>query len=720
MESLIDQVSSPSSQQRVCHCRMTETAVLNKIFHPKSVAIIGASPEKGSPRNTLVRVLIKHGYRGNIYPVNPSHAQIEGLRAFASVELLPEVPDLALVITPAHTVPDVIAQCGAFGIRAAIVYSSGFEETEGGRQHAQRLAKTARENDVAVIGANCQGVWSIQERAMLTFGAASLALQTLRHAPVAVISQSGALAGAIGNYLQTSGIGCSYIVSVGNETCLDLLDVLIWLIEQDDVRVVALYLEGLKDAGRILEIADRARERGVQIVAVKTGRSAVGQQATASHTGKIASSHVVYTDLLDQAGVITLASLGEMLTAVEVLGFLPNPRVSGDPKGGVSVMSSSGGAGALLADHSEEFGIPLAEFSRETIEQFDGILPDFARKANPVDLTGHIRQDPNLFKNAGAAIGADPRTEALIVQFASSGLRDLKENGEVFKLTAKRGGFPMIMSLVAETVDPEMRRDFRQAGIFLSSDPAAAMRALSWLYKRRNLRASPHPARKKSVAARTAPQSWADIMQFCESSTITPAKWKVLGPQDSATTACLGMSYPLVVKVLPSEADHKTELGLIRLRVRSPEEVDRHAAEFRQKLGKPELSVLVQEMVEDGIEVVLSCLRNTDFGPIVSVGTGGIAIELYRDVIHLALPVSPAQVLAALKKLKLWTLLQGFRGKPPGDVEALVTATVQFGDTFLATPELREFEINPLIVRRKGEGVTAVDALIVAKAQSFP
>jgi acyl-CoA synthetase (NDP forming) len=692
--------------------RMIASASLDKIVRPNSIAIIGASPQRGTARNSVVRVPLKHGFKGRIYPVNPSHPEIEGLKTYASIGLLPDIPDVALIVTPANTVADIIAQCGQFGIRAAIVYSSGFEEIEGGKQHAQRLAQAAREHDVTVLGANCQGVWSVREQAMLTFGGASLALETIKHAPIAVISQSGALAGAIGNYLQNSGMGCSYVISVGNETCIDLLDVLAWLIEQDDVRVVALYLEGLTDGGRIIHIAERARERGIQIVAVKTGRSAVGQQATASHTGKMASSHAVYADVLAQAGVIAVGALADVLAAVEVLAFLPNPRVSGDPKGGVSVMSSSGGAGALLADHGDEFGISMAQFGPETAHKLDQILPDFARKANPVDLTGHIRRNPDLFRDACAALSADPRTEAMVVQFASGGLQDLQDNGEAFKSAARQGGFPMIISTVAETIDPRTRQEFREAGVLISGDTAATMRALSWLYKRRSAVGIPKAPIDRPMLRRESPRNWAEIMKFCADSSIQPAKWRVIDSRDSSATACAGLSYPLVVKVLPSESDHKTELGLVKLRVKSSEEIEAHAADFRKRLNKPDVKILLQEMVEGGIEVVLACLRNTDFGPVISIGTGGVAIELFRDVTHLALPTSSQAVLEALKNLKLWTLLQGYRGQPPADVEALVGAAVNFGDMFLATPELTEFEINPLLVRRRGAGVVAVDALI--------
>ena len=694
---------------------MTDKSPLDNFFRPRSVAIVGASPQRGMARNTIVRVLLKHAFPGRVYPVSPSNAEIEGLKAYPSIGQLPEAADVALVITPAQTVPGIIEECGAKGIRNAIVFSSGFEETEGGKEHARRLAEAAREHKVAVLGANCQGVWSVRQRTMLTFGSALMNIKTVQHAPIAVVSQSGALAGAIGNALQSSGMGCSYIVSVGNETCLDALDALSWVIEQDDVRVAAMYIEGLHDASRILRISERARERGVQIVVLKAGRSAIGQQATASHTGKIASSHAVYADVLEQAGVIAVDSLKEALAAVEVLAFLADPRVSGDPKGGVSVLSSSGGAGALQADHSSEFGIAMAEFSPATIEKLEGILPDFARKANPADLTGQINTVKTLFRDTCLAVEADPRTEAVVVQFASSGSRFLEPNAEVFKSLGRE--MPMILSFIGETIGRETQQSFREAGVLLSDDPSTTMRALSLLYRRKRMRALPRAPERKALPARTAPRDWADTMKFCEESGVTPARWVVLGPDDQAAKACAGMTYPLVVKALPSEAEHKTELGLVKLRVQSPEDVDAHAADFRKRLGKPQMGVLVQEMVGDGVEVVLSCLRQTDFGPVVSLGMGGVAIELFRDVTYLALPVSEEQVLVALRRLKLWTLLQGFRGKPAADVDALASAAVRFGEMFLAAPDVLEFEINPVIVRPKGQGLSAVDALVTTSAR---
>ncbi|MEZ5649979.1 MAG: acetate--CoA ligase family protein [Burkholderiaceae bacterium] len=693
-----------------------DVAPLDKIFRAQSVAIIGASPKPGA-RNRIVKILIKHGFEGRIYPVSASASEVEGHKAYKRLADVPEVPDVVLIITPAATVPGLIEECGEKGVSCAIVYSAGFEEIESGKELARQLKETARKYKVNVLGPNGQGVWSIRAKTVLNFGAAAFELDTLRHAPIAVISQSGALSGAIGAHLQRTGLGCSYIVSVGNETCMDALDALSWVIEQDDVRVVLLYLEGLDNAHRLLPIAERARRRGVQIVTLKAGRSAFGQEATASHTGKIASPHAIYRDVLEQAGVIMVESLSEAIAASEALSFMPDPRISSDPLSGIAVVSSSGGAGALLADHSDAFGLPMSTFSDAAAAKLENILPEFARKANPVDLTGQIRQYPNLFRDTLAVLGADPRTEAIVIQFASSGMRDLLDNRDAFKDAARDTGAPIVITFAMEKVEPAIKQEFMDAGILISEDPLNTMRALRWLYDRQRYRELTVADTDRVAPRRAVPADWDEMMAFLQDSAITPAKWCLIMPGTSASIACADLNFPVVVKVLPDAAEHKTELGLVRLRVPTPEAVDAHVADLRRILANPDLPVLVQEMVTDGVEVVLSCLGNTDFGPVLSIGSGGVAIELYRDVTYLALPVTPDQVERALRRLKLWTVLQGFRGAPRADIPALVRAAVAFGDTILRTPDLAEAEVNPVLVRPEGHGVVAVDFLSKAREE---
>lgn len=695
----------PSSAQ-------TDVTILDKMFKPRSLAVVGASTRVGTAPNTLVRVLQRTGFAGPIYPVNPNQKVIEGLECYPDVAALPETPDVALVITPAKTVPGIIAQCGKKGIPTAIVYSSGFEESDDGKALARDLSRAAAEHGVVFLGPNCQGVWSVRERSLLSFGAGAAAMQDLKHAPIAVLSQSGALGGALGAHFQKHDIGCAYVISVGNESQTDILDGLRWVVEQDDVRVAVLYIEGLKDGGRLLPIAEEARKRGVQIVAIKSGNSDLGQSAIASHTGKIASPSAIYSHVFEQAGIISVDTFEELIVAAEALAFLDHPRVSGDPLGGVSILSTSGGACALLADHGDRLGVPLAEFSPDIATKLDDIFPAFGRSANPADLTGQIRADPMLFDNSMTVIASDPRTEAIVMQFSSSGRRDLDEKGDLFKTVASEGRLPMVLSFAGERADAKERAELRKHGIMMSSDPFETTRILSLLYKRqRNFRREA-PSRRPSRERVSAPRRWAESMAFLSECGIGAPAWCILMPGDQAAQRCGALSYPVAVKALPSDSDHKTELGLVKLNVRTAEDVDAHAAAFRDILEMPDAGILVQEMIDDGVEAVLSCLRNTDLGPVLTIGLGGVGIELFRDVTHLSLPVDAGQVRRALKELKLWRLLQGYRGKPATDIAALVAAAVHLGDAFLAAPEITELEINPILVRPAGLGVAAVDALV--------
>jgi len=689
---------------------MTSSHAIDRLFRPQSVAIIGASPVQGNPRNTLLRILIKYGFEGRVYPVTPTHPQVENYTTYKTVAELPEVPDVALIITPAKTVPSILEECGQKGIRNAIVFSAGFEEISEGKELAQELAVTAQRHGITLVGPNCQGIWSTQAKTMLTYSPAALSMEDVAHEPIAIISQSGALGGAIASSLHRRGLGFSYMVSVGNETVFDTLDALSWVIEQNDVRVVAVYIEGLKDAQRILPIARRARQRGVRIVMLKAGRSELGQQTTASHTGKIASPHNIYADVLRQAGVISLNNLGELMAAVEVLAFMQYPRKGQGNLSGVSMLSSSGGAAALLADHSSETSIPLTSFNADTARRLEQLLPEFARKDNPIDLTGQINTIPNLFRDTCLTIVDDPRTEALVIQHANSGRRYLKSDGEIYKKLAQQ--LPVIISFVGDDLDPATRKEFRDAGVLLSPEPSATMQALSLLYKLRDHQEyAVLDIPKKSLPA---PHDWEEIMAFCSLAGARPAKWTLLSASQTATSACANLNYPVVVKALPSDAEHKSELGLVKLNVKTAGQVDSLAAEFRQRMSKPNADILIQEMIsEPGIEVIVSCLRNTDFGPIISIGTGGVAVELYRDITHLALPTSEEHVRDALQRLSLWTLLQGFRGQHAADIDALVDMTVQIGQQFLASPEIQELELNPVIVHAKGKGLHIVDALLV-------
>jgi acyl-CoA synthetase (NDP forming) len=685
-------------------------AQLDGVFRARSVALVGLSSDAKKMTGAPLDILKQTGFAGHIYPVNPRHAEIGGLTAYPSIAALPETPDVAMIMLPASACAQAVRDCAAKGIGACVIPSSGFEESEQGAADAQALRDAAAQTGMAVVGPNCEGLWSVRSRVLLTFGSAARRSE-LHHAPIAILSQSGAMAGAMARHLQNDRVGCAYMVSVGNESVLTIADYLEWMIEQDDVRVIALFIEGLRDGERLLRLIERATARGVRVVALKCGNTDAGMKAAASHTGKIASAFAIYRDLLAQAGAVLVHSLTDLIAAAEVLATVPLPPHRG-AAGGVSVFSIPGGTRAMTADHLDSHAVPLATFSRETVAALTQALPEFGGVENPTDLTGQVLSHPGLFDQCLAHIAGDPQTEALVIQVANRGPRDVMDRLDLLGSVARDTGVPVVATFLGDALPAAERADLRRRGVLCARDPAEAARFLGWLYRARDSVERVH-GEAHAVAAIALPQSWPDTACWLEAAGVPVPPWCVLAPDASAELACRGLRYPVAVKALPEDSDHKTELGLLALNVETAGGVDAEAARIRGLLGKPHAGVLVQQMAASGVEVVLAAVRNPDFGPVLAIGLGGIAIELFRDVAWLALPTHAQAVHEALSRLRLGTVLKGFRGKPAADTEALVRAAVRFGDAYVATtPAAAEIEINPLIVLAAGDGVVAVDALV--------
>lgn len=683
---------------------------LDALFHARSVALIGVSGDPRKMTGAPMQILAQTGFTGKIYPINPQHPEIGGLRCWPDVESLPETPDVALVMLAAARVPDAVRACARKGIGAVVVLSSGFEETEEGHAHAAELAQVARETGIAVVGPNCEGVWSVPDRVVLTFGSAARR-EVLHEAPIAILSQSGAMAGALARHLQDSGVGCAYVVSVGNETVLTIADYMEWMIECAELRVILLFIEGLRDGQRLLRLIERATARGIRVVALKSGNSAKGLAAAASHTGKMASPYAVYRELLQEAGAIQVDSLTGLIEAAEVFTVLGAPPARG-VDGGVSVFSIPGGTRAMTADALEAQGVPLATFARETVTALADVLPEFGGTENPTDLTGQVLSQPGLFDKCLNLIADDPHTEALIVQVANRGPRDVMERVELLHAVAARSGVPIVVSFLGDALPPAERAQLRAAGVMCARDPVEAARFLGWLWRARaGQPLDAAPTRLRGAAA-PAPQTWEDTVALLENCGMRVPGWRAVSPGQDAAEACDGLSFPVAVKALPEDADHKTELGLVHLNV-SPSRLAAAVDEIHQRLGR-QAGVLVQEMDHGGVEVLLSALSNPDFGPVLAIGMGGTTTELHGDVAYLALPTTPARVRRALRGLKLRTLLEGFRGRPAADTEALLHAATALGDRFVAIGgAVQELEINPLFVHERGAGgIVAVDALV--------
>ena len=696
-------------------------AALDRLFHARSVALVGLSADPRKMTGAPLEILRQTGFAGTIQLVNPKYREIGGLPCHPSIDALPESADVALITLAAASVPEAIRACARKGIRAAVVMSSGFEETAEGAVHARELARAALETGVAVVGPNCEGLWSVRERVLLTFGSAARR-SVLHTAPVAILSQSGAIAGALGRHLQDSGVGCAYLVSVGNETVLTIADYLEWMIAQDDLKVVLLFIEGLRDGGRLLRLIERATARGMHVVALKSGNSADGLKAAASHTGKMASPYAIYRDLLLEAGAIQVDSLTELIEAAEVFCVLPLPprRAGADGAPGVSVFSIPGGTRAMTADGLDQRGVPLAIFERATVASLAAALPEFGGTENPTDLTGQVLSHPGLFDQCLRIIAADANTEALVIQVANRGPRDITDRIPLLASVAQESGVPVMASFLGDTLPAADKARLREAGIVCARDPLEATRYLGWLYAARAVQArAATPLVTPSMAAAfaiTAPRSWDEMAAFLAACGIDVPAWRIVRPDDEVAAACAGLNFPVAVKALPEEADHKTELGLVRLGI-GVDDVAAEVQALRSRLGRAGAGVLVQEMAPGGVEVLLAALRNPDFGPILAIGMGGICTELHNDVAWLALPTDPGRVRHTVSRLKLASLLAGYRGRPACDLDALAAAASAFGARFeCAQPAIDEIEINPLFAGPPGPGaLMAVDALVKSR-----
>lgn len=686
---------------------------MDRLFRPRSVALIGVSANMDKLNGRPFWLLRQHGFSGPIHLVNPKYDEIDGVRCLRSVDDIPTPVDAALVMVPAAQVPDAIRACGRVRIANAIVLSSGFEEAQGSEALVEDLTRAAREGNVQLVGPNCEGIWSVAARTVLTFGSAARR-DVLHHAPIGVISQSGSIGGAVVRLLQDAGHGCSYFVSVGNETLVDAIDFLEWMVEQEDVRVVLVFLEGLTEGYRLSAVAARARARGVRIVALKSGTSAAGRAATASHTGKIAAPFAVYRTVLKQCGVIQVDSISELLDAAEILSTQPDPpRVAG-PGPGVAVFSIPGGTRALTADACERLGVPLARFEEDTVEELRRRLPAFGYPRNPTDITGQVLSNPELFSSCLEIVACDPNVEAVIVQFANGGPHDAVRWRSMIKQVAVKTGKPLVMSFMADQMAATERQSFAKEGLMIAREPADAVKYLGWLY---HSRASQDVRQAKDLpSAQCAALPGADDVEGWErrlaDADIRMPSWRRVRAADDPALTCSGLQFPVVVKAMPSAADHKTEAGLIHIGLRDSEALVAAVGDLRSKLPSGS-TVLVQEMVRDGVEAVLAITRDPDFGPLLAIGSGGVLVELLHDMTFLSPPVDERQIREAIGSLSLGRLLDGFRGAPKADVEALCRAAIGLIGLYRsADPAVAAIELNPVFVLPEGGGVVAVDLLV--------
>ena len=712
---------------------------LEKLLWPKSLAVVGASADVSGLRGRILEIILSHPYEGKVYPVSRSAAEVQGLKAYPSVEALPETPDLAILIIPAEFVPAELERCGKAGIKAAVILSSGFAEEPGGAgaRMQDEIAATARRYDMAVTGPNTEGYANIASGLCPTFSpaldkkaGAIRPTRALGSGQVSVISQSGGVGFAFFDRARPRNLLFRHIVTTGNEAALDVADVLDYLIDEGGSDVFLLLVEDVKSPEKFKRAAEKALRAGKPLIVGKIGQSEPGTRAVASHTAALAGSQAAYRAVFEHYSLIEGKDFDEMLDLAA--GFL----ACGDklPAGKrMAICTSSGGAGVWMADACAAAGLEVPVLDDETRKQIDVHIPSYGTSQNPIDSTaqGVHKMGYATFARLAAQ---SPLIDGVIVvvtarrsAFLELDLPKLKDLGQnstkpVFMWTytlpsdrsveiLNEGGYPLFTGAPGCARTMRAMADYRALRERLLHRPAPVT-------------AAPAPARDKVsamlAAAGTALSEWQARPMLAAYGIGEGSGETLARSPEEAVAAAKALGRLVALKVQSPDILHKTEAGAVALNV-SPGEVratyGRVLAAAKHYAPEARIEgVLVQPMAAPGREVILGVNRDPRWGPLLMVGLGGILVEVLEDVALAPVPLDRETALALINKLKGAALLHAHRGSPPADIDALAELMVRLSQ-FAAdhADEIAEIDLNPVIVHAQGEGVSVVDALIVRR-----
>jgi acetyltransferase len=698
---------------------------LDRLLAPRSVALIGASDRLGSIGLTMVRNMRGGSYRGSVMLVNPRHAGLEGLPCYPDVASLPATPDLAVIATPAITVPGLVSALGARGCKAAIVISAGFEGAAGTALKDAMLA-AARPHVLRLLGPNCVGL--LAPAIGLNAGFAHMAPNQGR---IAFLAQSGAIVTSVIDWAAARGVGFSYLASMGEMADIDFADMLDWLATDPATTAVLLYVESIGNARKFMSAA-RVAARGKPVIVIKAGRHAEGARAVVSHTGALAGADAVYDAAFRRAGLLRVFSLDELFSAAETLAS--NQLVEG---GRLAILTNGGGLGILATDALIDQGGHLAELAPATLQRLDALLPAMWSHGNPVDIIGDA--DAGRYEMALDALQSDPGIDAVLVLNAPTAVADGVAVAQAVLGAYKRHPRCLLTSWVGEATASRARDLFSAAGLPTYETPEGAvggfMHLMRWRRNRAQLTETPASipasfrpdaaAARRAIAASLA--AGRSLLTAPESREILAAYDIPLVPQriartpSEAGTAAAEFGLPVALKILSRDISHKSDVGGVLLGIETPDEAVAAARRMQARIGalKPSARLegfTVEPMIErgDGIELILGMSEDSQFGPVLLFGAGGIAVEQLADQTLALPPLNLALAHAMIEQTRVFRLLRGYRDRSPVDLDSVALALVKLSQLVTDLSEVVELDINPLLA--SSEGVIALDARIKVTA----
>ena len=697
-------------------------AAVNLLMQPRSIAVIGVSSKPGTAGRTVLKNLHLNDYAGAIHVVGRGEGEIEGHPIVRSIDDLPMDVDLAVFTLPAAGVKESLEACGRRGVRAATIFSSGFAEV--GEYDAQaELVAIAADAGIAMLGPNCLGYANNVDGLPIGFANARKLTRVTPDAgtpAVAMVSQSGGLMAYTNISLAVRGLPMSYTVSTGNEAGIGIADFVDFFAGDRATSVIILYLEEVRDPQAFLAAAGRARAAGKTLVAIHPGRGAKGKAAIQSHTGALAGDYETMRVHLQRAGIALVETLEELVDVVELLARYPTPPVAGP-----GVVTFSGGFCALAHDYFEDCGIEMPSLSEETRATLTPQLPAFIPPSNPLDLGTQVIWQPELTGIGTSAMMEDPALGSLLVAVNSGTAASQRIYGSHFIEALKGRSRPAILAFPAPDMDPDFEAAIRENKLILSRSIERSMRALATVtHHGRALERSarsvvPEPFAGLPELGKGPQPEWLGKQLLAAIGVKTPAGG--LAPDlDTALRLADEIGYPLALKAQAAALAHKTEAGGVLLNIRDGEALREgwtklHANVAAAQPGLALDGILVERMATPGLELMIGAKRDPKWGPVVLVGLGGIWVEALGDVRLLAADMAEADIVAELRQLRSAKLLDGFRGAPPVDVEAVAHTAALVGRLMLTRPEIVEIDLNPVFVHARGEGLTAVDALVITE-----
>jgi len=693
---------------------------LEQFFNPRSVAIVGASRQKSKVGYEILANMLEAGYPGKLFPVNPKAEEIAGLKCYPDLVSIGEVPDLVLIIVPAKAVPGVMEQCARTGVKAVVIITAGFREVGAeGKLLEQQVMQTARQAGIRVIGPNCLGVIVPANKLNASFGG-----DLPCAGGIAYLSQSGALLAAILDMANASEIGFSKLVSIGNKADVDEIDLLEAIADDQDTKVIAGYLESISDGNAFVRLAEQV-SHVKPILLMKSGGTEAGARAASSHTGSLAGSETAYESAFERAGIIRCESVRQQF---EFAGAFANQPLPAGER--IAVITNAGGPGIMATDAIERMGLSFARLGEETMETLASKLPAAANLQNPIDILGDALADRYEF--ALEVVLDDPNVDVVLVLLTPQAMTECTATAEaVVRVSRKKPTKPVLACFLGAAKVEEGIRVLRAGKIPQYDSPESAVatvdamvRYVRWRSRpKRVVKLFPVNRRKvENIIDRHLRQGMfevgeADSKEILEAYGFVTPRGSVATTADQAANIAQQIGYPVVLKIWSPDILHKSDVGGVRLGLNSEVEVrdafDLMMYRIPKKLPEAHiLGVLVQEMCRGGKEVILGMNRDPHFGPLMMFGTGGVMVEVLKDVSFYLAPLTAEEARQMLMNTKTYRILQGVRGDAGVDIDRIAEGLQRLSQLVTEFPQIKEMDINPYVVGPEGTTPVAVDARI--------